>query len=137
MGDSFFKKENAKRKAKKRQEKELRREERKSNNNKGQPIENMFAYVDEFGVITTTPPDAKNKKEINVDKIEKETTTVTGSVTHYSDKGYGFITDDATKTNIFFHNNDLLQTVRLNDKVTFGKKKTPRGDNAIQIKKIQ
>lgn len=144
MGDSFFKKENAKRKAKKRQEKELRREERKSNNNKGQPIENMFAYVDEFGVITTTPPDTKNKKEIDVDKIvlgaaeiEKEPTTFTGSVTHYSDKGYGFITDDDTKTNIFFHNNDLLQTVRLNDKVTFGKKKTPRGDNAIQIKKIQ
>lgn len=144
MGDSFFKKENAKRKAKKRQEKELKREERKNNNNKGQPIENMFAYVDEFGVITTTPPDRKNNKEIDVDKIvsgaaeiEKDPTTFTGSVTHYSDKGYGFITDDATKTNIFFHNNDLLQTVRLNDKVTFGKKKTPRGDNAIQIKKIQ
>src|SRR5690625_2418733 len=112
MGYSFFKniktkikkKKKTKIKDKKRKEKEMRREERKSNNNKGQPIENMFAYVDEFGEITTTPPDAKNKKEIDVDKIvlgaaeiEKEPTTFTGSVTHYSDKGYGFITDDATK----------------------------------------
>lgn len=69
MGDSFFKKENAKKKAKKKQDKTLRREERKTNNNKGQALESMFAYVDENGTLTSTPPDKKNKKEISLENI--------------------------------------------------------------------
>ncbi len=143
MSDSFFKKENAKKKAKKKQEKELRREERKTNNNKGQSLESMFAYVDENGTITSTPPDKTNRKEINPEKIllgarpvPTETKVRTGVVTFFSDKGYGFVTDDETKTNIFFHNNDLLTPVSLKDKVTYDIKKTPRGDNASNLKKI-
>ena len=69
MGDSFFKKENAKKKAKKKQEKSLRREERKTNNNKGQSLEEMFAYVDENGQLTSSPPDKKDKTEINPENI--------------------------------------------------------------------
>lgn len=144
MGDSFFKKENAKKKAKKKQDKTLRREERKTNNNKGQSLESMFAYVDENGTITSTPPDKKNKKEISLENIllgakpivVVEPTINKGVITFFSEKGYGFVTDDETKGNIFFHNNDVLQPVKLRDKVTFDKKKTPRGDNAINLKKI-
>lgn len=143
MSDSFSKKENIKKKAKKKQEKALRREERKSNNNKGQSLENMFAYVDENGVLTSTPPDSKKKNEINPENILlgarpilEESPVRTGVVTYYSEKGYGFVTDDDTKTNLFFHNSDVLQAVQMRDKVTFEKKKTPRGDNAINLKKI-
>jgi len=143
MGDSFFKKENAKKKAKKKQDKTLRREERKINNNKGQTLESMFAYVDENGILTSTPPDKKDKKDIGLENIllgarpiPVESTINTGVITFFSEKGYGFVTDDRTKGNIFFHNNDVLQPVKLRDKVTFEKKKTPRGDNAINLKKI-
>lgn len=143
MGDSFFKKENAKKKAKKKQDKNLRREERKTNNNKGQSLESMFAYVDENGVLTSTPPEKKNKKEINPENILlgakpvlQESTASTGVITFFSEKGYGFITDDETNSNIFFHNSDVSQPVKLKDKVSFEKKKTPRGDNAINLKKI-
>lgn len=144
MGDSFFKKENAKKKAKKKQDKTQRREERKTNNNKGQALESMFAYVDENGTLTSSPPDKKNKKEISLENIllgakpiiNIEPTINKGVITFFSEKGYGFVTDDETKSNIFFHNNDVLQPVKLGDKVTFDKKKTPRGDNAINLKNI-
>jgi len=143
MGDSFFKKENAKKKAKKKQEKSLRREERKTNNNKGQSLESMYAYVDENGRLTSTPPDKKDKKEINPENIllgarpiPDEPAISTGVVTFFSEKGYGFVTDDITKDNVFFHNNDVSEPIKMKDKVSFEKKKTPRGDNAINLKKI-
>lgn len=144
MSESFFKKENAKKKAKKKQDKFQRREERKTNNNKGQSLESMYAYVDENGVLTLTPPDRKAKKDISLENIllgarpvtTVESTLNTGIITFYSEKGYGFVTDDNTKNNIFFHNNDVSQQVKLKDKVSFEKKKTQRGDNAINLKKI-
>lgn len=144
MSDSFFKKENAKKKAKKKQDKILRREERQINNSKGQSLESMFAYVDENGNITTTPPDKSNKTEINPESIllgarpilEEEVTVKTGVITFFSEKGYGFLTDDQTKNNVFFHSNDLLTPVALKDKVTYDVKRTPRGDNAFDVKKI-
>lgn len=144
MSDSFFKKENAKKKAKKKQEKAQKRIERKTNNNKGQSLESMFAYVDEYGNITSTPPEKRNKTEIDLDGIllgarpvePAEIKVNTGIVTFYSDKGYGFITDDETKENVFFHSNDLLTSVSLKDKVTYDIKTTPRGENAINLKKI-
>jgi CspA family cold shock protein len=146
MSDSFSKKENLKKKADKKKEKALKREERKTQNNKGATLESMFAYVDEFGVLTTTPPDSRNKIDINPEDIllgakpkeddEEEFLPKTGVVTYYSDKGYGFITDDATKNNVFFHNSDISEPIKLKDKVSFEIKRTPRGDNAIQLKKI-
>lgn len=142
MSDSFFKKENAKKKAKKKQEKNLRREERKTNNNKGQSLESMYAYVDENGIISTTPPDKKEKRDIRIDNILlgarpilSESIAKTGVISFYSDKGYGFITDDKTHEKIFFHNSDVLHPVKLKDKVSFEKKNTPRGENAINLKK--
>ncbi len=145
MSDSFFKKENAKKKAKKKQEKALKRVDRKTNNNKGQSLESMYAYVDENGVITSTPPDKTNRKEVDLDGIllgarpivREEAKPNTGVITFYSDKGYGFVTDDETKTNVFFHSNDLIMPVNLKDKVTYDIKTTPRGDNAVNLKIIQ
>lgn len=142
MSDSFFKKENAKKKAKKKQEKALKREDRKTNNSKGQSLESMFAYVDENGVISSVPPE-KTKTKINPETIllgarpiTEESPIKTGIVTFYSEKGYGFVTDDATNSNLFFHTSDALQPVKLRDRVNFEKKRTPRGDNAVNLKKI-
>lgn len=146
MSDSFSKKENLKKRADKKKEKALKREERKTQNNKGKSLESMFAYVDEFGRITSTPPDQSKREDINLDDIQlgaapieddaAEAASPTGVVTYFSDKGYGFITDDKTKNNIFFHMNEFLEPIKLKDKVQFEIKKTPRGDNATQLKKI-
>ena len=143
MSDSFSKKENAKKKAKKKQEKALKREDRKTNNSKGQSLESMYAYVDENGVLSSVPPDGKAKTQINPENILlgarpvlEESPIKTGVVTFFSEKGYGFVTDDETQNNLFFHTSDVLQPVKLRDKVSFEKKRTPRGDNAINLKKI-
>ena len=50
------KKEKEKKKLKKRQDKEAKKEERKSDSNKGKGIDEMLAYVDEDGNITTCYP---------------------------------------------------------------------------------
>lgn len=56
MADSFSKKENKKKKARKKQDKAQKREERKSNNDKGKSLEDMMAYVDENGNLSTVDP---------------------------------------------------------------------------------
>jgi hypothetical protein len=59
--ETFNKKEAEKRKAQKRKEKEQRKEERKANAKEGKSLEEMMAYVDEDGNITSTPPDPTKK----------------------------------------------------------------------------
>ena len=52
---TFFKKELEKQKKKKKLDKEERRMERKDNSTGGK-LEDMMAYVNEFGEIVSTPP---------------------------------------------------------------------------------
>lgn len=56
---TFMKKQLEKNRQKKKEDKEQRKLERKQNS-PGGGLENMLAYVNEFGEITTTPPDNKN-----------------------------------------------------------------------------
>ncbi|AWM12439.1 cold-shock protein [Flavobacterium sediminis] len=144
MSDSFSKKENAKKKAKKQQEKALRREDRKINNNKGKGFDNMIAYLNEDGNLTSTPPDLSKRKEINPDDIllgatpiEEEKKERTGVVSFFSQNGYGFIIDDESHENIFVHSNQLSEPLKEKDKVIFEKERTPKGYNAINVKKIK
>lgn len=143
MADSFSKKENFKKKIQKQKEKAQRREERKSNNNKGKDLEEMFSYVDEFGRITSTPPE-KRDEEIDVNSIrlgaapiEEEDPVKTGIVTFFSEKGYGFITENGSKENIFFHTNNCLEPIKKGNKVSFEKEKSPKGFSAINIKLVK
>ena len=53
---SFMKKQLEANRRKKKNDKAERREERKENSTGGQ-LENMLAYVNEFGEITSTPPE--------------------------------------------------------------------------------
>ena len=61
--ETFSKKEKEKKRIKKKQDKDQKKEERKANAVKGKTLEEMFAYVDENGNISTTPPDP-NKKHV-------------------------------------------------------------------------
>lgn len=144
MADSFSKKENFKKKVQKQKEKALKREERKTSNNKGKSLDEMFMYVDANGQLTSTPPDQGEKAEINIDDIqlgaapiEAEEIRKTGIVTFLSEKGYGFITEDKTKENIFFHSNNCAEPVKKGNKVSYEKEKSPKGFSAAEIQLVK
>ena len=68
--ETFNKKEKEKKRLKQRQEKREKMEERKANAKKGQSLDDMMAYIDEDGNISSTPPDPKKKKLFNVEDIQ-------------------------------------------------------------------
>ena len=144
--ETFNKKEKEKKRLKKRQEKQLKKEERRANSDGG-GLENMMAYLDEDGNITSTPPDPTKKKkvikassiEIGVPKREDlgEPGANEGKVTFYNDsKGYGFIKDVHTSENYFFHVNGVLEEVVENDVVTYILERGQKGMVAVQVKKV-
>lgn len=143
-GETFSKKENEKKKIKKKLEKQEKKEERKSGAKDS--FDDMIAYVDENGNITSTPPDPRNKREINLEDIqmgayrppavdESADTVRKGVVTFFNEsKGYGFIKDTTTQESIFVHINGLIDKIKERDKVTFDTENTPKGPNAIRVK---
>lgn len=144
--ETFSKKEKEKRKRQKRQEKEQRKEERKAASKAGKSLEDMMAYVDEFGNITSTPPDpTKKKATIKEEDIVIGSRNVggaaspglrTGKITFYNTtKGFGFIKDSRTGESVFFHNNELTTPVKENDFVAFEAQSGPRGLQATNVKK--
>lgn len=142
MGDSFSKKENFKKKVQKQKEKAQRREERKTNNNKGKDLDDMLVYVDEYGRLTSTPPEERievdlKKIQLGAAPIPEEETIKTGIVTFFSDKGYGFITENNSKENVFFHNNNCNEPIKKGNKVSFEKERSAKGFSAINIRLIK
>ena len=144
---SFGKKENEKKRQKNKKEKEERKEERQANAKKGQGLEEMLAYVDENGNITSTPPDpTRKRKEISAESIqigvpkqedrEPEDTLRTGTVSFFNDsKGYGFIRDAASQESIFVHANNLGGlTITEGNKVTFEVEPGMKGPTAVRVK---
>jgi len=59
--NAFIKKQKELLRKKKHQEKEERKKERQKNS-QGGSLENMMAYVDEFGNISSTPPEKKKEQ---------------------------------------------------------------------------
>lgn len=144
MADSFSKKENFKKKVQKAKEKAQKREERKTSNNKGKGLDDMIMYVDANGQLTSTPPDNSNVEDFDINNIqlgaapiEAEELIKTGIVTFFSEKGYGFITEDKSKENIFFHSNNCEEMIKKGNKVSFEVEKSPKGLSAINIKLVK
>ena len=142
------KKEKEKKKLKKKQEKELKKKERKANSEKGKSFEDMLAYVDEYGNLTSTPPDPANKIEINPEDIQINVTkredvepidpVRKGTVTYFNDsKGYGFIKDHDSQDSIFVHINGTEEEIREGDKVTFETEMGQKGLNAVKVKLLK
>lgn len=145
--ETFNKKEKEKKKLKKKQDKEQKKEERRANSDKGKSVDEMFAYVDENGNISSTPPDPKNKRkfkqedmQIGVSKqaeIDPADLIRKGTITFFNDsKGYGFIKDHESQESIFVHVNGLEDPVKENDKVTFETEMGQKGINAVKVKLI-
>jgi len=145
--ETFSKKEKEKKKLKKRQDKEQKKEERSATSNKGKGIDEMLAYVDDDGNITSTPPDPKKKRIVNQEDIQigiarqealdPADLIKRGTVTFFNEsKGYGFIKDHDSQESIFVHINALAGPVKENDKVTFEVEKGQKGLNAVNVKAV-
>ena len=146
--ETFGKKEKQKKKLKDRQEKKEKMEERKNNVKKGKTLDEMMAYIDENGNISSAPPDPRRKKifnskdmEISVPRQEAREQVDpirTGVVTFFNqDKGFGFIKDMQTQESVFIHVNQLSEAVKENDKLSFEVEMGHKGPSAINVKKIK
>jgi cold shock CspA family protein len=144
--ESFNKKEKEKKRLKKQQEKAEKMEERKANAKKGKNLDDMLAYIDEDGNISSTPPDPRKRKEINHEDIQigvpkqeplsEEELIRTGVVNFFNDaKGFGFIKDSQTGESVFVHINQLTDRVKEGDKVIFEVQMGPKGPSAVNVKK--
>lgn len=144
--ETFGKKEREKKKMKKKQDKALKKESRKANAPGGN-FEDMIAYVDEYGRIVDTPPDPAKRTKIKAENISldyskdanavPEDNNYEGKVTFFNDsKGYGFIKDKNSNESFFVHINGTTYEIAEGDKVTFEVEKSPRGLNAVKVKKI-
>ncbi len=141
--ETYGKKDVRTKKEKKRKEKEQKRLERKENKAMNSP-DDMIAYVDEFGNITSTPPDVTQRTTVNAEDIEvgvpKDTgedsadTARRGVVTFFDEgKGYGFIRETGTPRDYFVHANGLLEPIKEGNKVIFEAIKGLKGPSAINV----
>lgn len=146
--ETWNKKEREKKKQKKRQDKEERKQERKDNAKEGKTLDEMMAYLDENGNLSSTPPDPRKKIKINVEDIQigvpkhvpltEAELTRQGKVTFFNDsKGFGFIKDLQTQESVFVHINNLSEAIKEHDKVTFEVEMGPRGANAVNVKLVK
>ena len=141
--ESFNKKEIRNRKEKKRKEKEKKRLARKENERKSS-LDDMIAYVDAKGNITSTPPDPSKKEEVKLEDIEVSVPQSEdvpldpirrGVVTFFNDsKGFGFIRDLETKESVFVHVNNILEDIIEGNEVSFEVEMGPKGPAAIHVK---
>jgi len=142
--ETFSKKEVRNKKEKKRKEKEKKRAAKKETEKVGNP-DDMIAYVDENGMITTTPPDPTKKKDIKLEDIEigvpnrdsdeNYDPIRKGIVTFFNDsKGYGFIKDSETKESVFVHVNNILEEIKEDNVVTFEVEMGQKGPAAVRVK---
>lgn len=142
--ETFGKKEVRTKKEKKRKEKEQKRAKKK-NEGKKNSFDDMIAYVDEFGMITSTPPDPEKRTVVDAESIELKVTknkpesapdfVRKGVITFFNDsKGFGFIRDLESNQRVFVHANNLLEPVKENNIVVFEAGKGPKGISALNVK---
>jgi cold shock CspA family protein len=143
--ETFNKKEVRNKKEKKRKEKEKKRVERRENAKDGSSFDDMIAYVDENGRLSSTPPDPGARKKIKAEDIEvsvpkrsaeaKEDPIRKGILTFFNaSKGYGFIRDLGNQQSVFVHINDFLEEISENNKVTFEVEMGSKGPKATHVK---
>jgi len=132
------KRENEKKRLAKREEKLKKKESRKLSGTSS--FDDMIAYVDENGMITSIPPtDDIKKEEINPDEIiiatpKKEPVILRGRVEFFNEsRGFGFIKDLSGVDKYFFHVNNAVPGIAENDIVTFDLERGVKGMNAVNI----
>ncbi|HEX7692280.1 MAG TPA: cold shock domain-containing protein [Sediminibacterium sp.] len=143
--ESFGKKEREKKKQKQQADKLEKKLERRAAGQAGKSLDDMLAYVDEFGNLSSSPPEPR-KTETPVSEFlytgipvrEPEDPQRQGRVDFFNEtKGFGFILDMQTKQRIFVHQSQASEVMQENDKVSFEMERGPKGPIAINVKKIK
>ncbi len=142
MAETWNKRERELKKKNAKKQKEEKRLERKENAEKGKTLDDMLAYVDEYGNLSDTPPDRKAKVDRpippivrNSNDLNPESVIRTGIITFFdSSKGYGFIKDAQSKESIFVHINSSTIELKENLKVSFEVEAGPRGLAAVNVR---
>jgi cold shock CspA family protein len=145
MSETWNKKEREKKKQQNKKEKAERKQERKENAKPGKSLEDMLAYLDENGNLSSKPPDPRKKINVKLEDIEigvpkhvpvnPEDLIRTGIVTFFNEsKGYGFIKDIVTQQSVFVHVNSLREEINEHNKVIFEIEMGPKGANAVNVK---
>jgi cold shock CspA family protein len=143
--ETYNKKEVRNKKEKKRKEKVQKRLDRKASSKDGNSLDDMIAYVDENGSITSTPPDLTNIRKVNLEDIvisvprrssePPENNVRKGIVSFFNEsKGYGFIRDLENQQSIFVHINDFLDAIGEQNRVTFEIEMGHKGPKAVHVK---
>ena len=146
MAETWNKKDREQKKRKAKKDKAEKMQERKENTKK-KSFDDMIAYLDENGNLTSKPPDPRKKAEVKLEDIQigvpqyvpptEEELNRTGKVTFFNtEKGFGFIKDLASQQSVFVHANNLESPIRENDKVSFQIEMGQRGPAAIKVKLI-
>jgi cold shock CspA family protein len=143
--ETYNKRDQEKKRLKKRLDKQQKLADRKANSSGG-GLDNMIAYVDEYGQITDTPPDPSTRKKIDAGSIEigvpkresVETPSVRkGRVEFFNhSKGFGFIKEVDSQEKFFVHVNSLTEEIREGDMVTFELERGFKGMSAVRVKKV-
>ena len=141
MAITYNKRENEKKKASKKLEKQKRKEERKASGTSS--LDDMIAYVDENGNLTSTPPEERKKEEVKLEEIaistpkkeDVEPEVLKGRIEFFNaEKGYGFVKDLASTDKYFFHVSAAPANIAQGNIVLFETERGARGMNAIRIK---
>jgi cold shock CspA family protein len=143
MAESFNKKEREKKRQKRKRDKAYKREQKKLEPNK--PIE--FMYVGEDGNLTAEKPDFTLKEETSIEDVEISTRrqgkstenkfSKTGIVKFFNtEKGYGFIDEKDSDGSFFVHVDNLKDSIKEGDKVSFEVGKGPKGPIATDVKLV-
>jgi cold shock CspA family protein len=139
--ESFNKKDVRNKKEKKRKEKIAKKLAKKDGDKSS--FDDMIAYVDENGVITSEPIDPSSKTEIKLEDIavsvpkgstEEVDPVRKGTVSFYNEsKGFGFIKDLETKQDVFVHANNVMGEIKEGNLVTYEVEMGQRGPNAVRV----
>ena len=127
--------------------KEKSRLARKEEGKKGS-LDDMIAYVDENGMITSTPPDPEKRTEVKLEDIsisveskpeEDEADKIRkGTVSYFNEsKGYGFIRDAESKESVFVHINSTLEPIVEGNLVSFEVEQGHKGPAAVNVKIVK
>jgi cold shock CspA family protein len=144
--ETFNKREKEKKRQQQKVEKREKMEQRKANSGSSRSLDDMMAYLDENGNLTSTPPDPRMRKVFNAEDIQigvpkyeatEEEVLRTGVVNYFSEsKGFGFIVDSQSNERVFVHIKQLTERIAEGDKVQFETEQGPKGLNAINLKRI-
>lgn len=121
-------------------------QERKAAAKSGKSLNDMMAYIDENGNLSSVPPDPSKMKTFNAEDMQigvpkyepsEDELVRTGTVSFFNDaKGFGFINDAQTGERIFVHVNQLTEPLVEGNKVTFEIEKGERGLVAVKVSKL-